>query len=429
MKDKSKRDYLLNMIKTETIPALGCTEPVAVAYAAAVARKYIDSEIEKIIIMTSKNIFKNGKSVMIPGTDEWGLDLAAVLGTIKGDPDAGLMVLKNLDEQSVSLAHHWIEEKNIEVGYIENSPNIYVEIYLISDNREVKVILKDSHDNIDSISVNGKIVYKNEGEKEASNNIDYYNTLKEMTFKEIKEVVESYTLDDIEFIKDGIEMNKKAAENGLKENSGLNLGRTLYKLQESGKLGKDEPTVARIMTAAGADMRMGGGICPIMTSGGSGNQGLGVILPIVAIAESRNIEEEKVLKAIFFGHVLNKYIKLYTGKLSAMCGCSIAAGVAAASGITWMLGGSEEEIEGAAENLLANLTGMICDGAKDTCSLKLATSAYEAIISSYLALEGIIVNKNIGIVGSTIEDTINRVGILAKEGFKETDNVILNIIN
>lgn len=429
MNTMEKKQYLLNMIKSETVPAVGCTEPVAVAYAAAVAKKYMKSEVKKINVMTSKNIFKNGKSVMIPGTREWGLDLAAILGTIKGDPDGGLMVLKDVDEKSVELAHKWGREKQIKVGYFDNSPNIYVELYLISDNEEVKAVVKDSHDNIDSVYVNGDIVYKNDEEKNNCNNKDYYNTLKAMTFKEIREIIESYTVEEINFIQDGIDTNKNAAKRGLSEDSGLNIGRTLFKLQERGQLGKDEPTNARILTAAGSDIRMGGGLCPIMTSGGSGNQGLGVILPISTVAEARAIDDEKVYKAIFFGHVLNKYIKLYTGKLSAMCGCAIAAGVGSAAGITWMLGGDDKQIGGASENLLSNLTGMICDGAKDTCSIKLSTSAYEAIIASYLAIEGVVVNKNIGIVGETIEDTIKNVGILATEGFSETDNVIVKIID
>ncbi len=428
MNASEKRDYLLKMIKNETVPAVGCTEPVAVALAAAVAKKHMKNEVEKITIASSKNIFKNGKSVMIPGTKEWGLDLAAVLGMIKGDPDAGLMVLKNVDDESVDLAHKWIDGKEISLVYLEDGPNIYVELCLIGDGEEVKAVLKDSHDNIDSVSVNGEIVYKNDEKTTSSNGKDYYNTLKEMTITEITRIIESYTLDEIEFIKDGIDINKAAAKRGLNEDSGLNVGRSLYGLQEKGQLGNDEATNARIFTAAGSDVRMGGGLCPIMTSGGSGNQGLGVILPIATVAESRNIDDERLYKAIFFGHVLNKYIKLYTGKLSAMCGCAIAAGVGSAAGITWMLGGDDRQIAGAAENLLSNLTGMLCDGAKDNCSIKLSTSAYEAVIAAYLALEGVMVNKNIGIVGDSIEDTINNVGILATEGFVEIDNIIVDII-
>lgn len=428
MKKNEKKQYLLDMIQGETVPAIGCTEPVAVAYAAALAKKHIKSEVKKIEVLTSKNIYKNGKSVMIPGTKEWGLDLAAVLGIIIGDPELGLMALKNIDEASLNLAHEWLEEKEINVEYLEDGPNIYVEVQLISDRQIVKVVLKDSHDNIDSIWVDGENIYKNEKERN-SNGEDYYNPLKEMTLKEIKEIIASYRLDEVEFIRDGVDANKRAAKIGLNEDSGLNIGRTLYKIQQRGQLGNDEATNARIITAAASDMRMGGGLCPIMTSGGSGNQGLGVILPIATVAESREIDDEKLFKAIFFGHVLNKYIKLYTGKLSAMCGCAIAAGVGSAAGITWMLGGDDDQIAGACENLLANLAGMLCDGAKDNCSMKLSTSAYEAVISSMLAREGVVASKNIGIVGSTVEETIKNLGILAREGFQEIDNIILDIIN
>lgn len=423
---EEKRQYLLDMVKQETVPAIGCTEPVAVAYAAAFGKKYIDTTIDKIAVLVSKNIFKNGKSVIIPNTEEWGLELAAALGIVAGDADDGLMVLKNVNKEYIDLAHKIIDEEGkISVGYLENSPDVYVEIHLISKKNKVEVILKDSHNHIDMVKVDGEIKYR--GFLEEKNSISY-NTLKDMTFEEIREIIEGLTIEEILFIKDGIDMNKEAAYNGLKGDMGLRLGATLNRLQGQNKLQIDAFTKARILTAASADIRMGGGNCPIMTSAGSGNQGLGVVLPIVAVAEENNIEGERLLKAVFFAHVVNKYIKLYTGKLSAMCGCAIAAGVGASAGITWMLGGSNEQISGAANNMLSNLTGMICDGAKETCSFKLSTSAGEAVLSAYLALENVIVKPKIGIIGSTIEETIEGLGILCKDGLSQTDNVIINII-
>ncbi len=425
MINEEKRKYLLNMVKRETVPALGCTEPVAVAYAAAFGKKYIDTNIEKMAVLVSKNIFKNGKSVIIPNTEEWGLELAAALGIVAGNADDGLMVLKNINKDYIDLAHEMVEEGKITVGYLEESPDVYVEIHFISKSQKVEVVLKDSHNFIDRVKVNGEIVYK--GVLEGKDTLSY-DILKDMTFVEIREIIDSYSIEEILFIKDGINMNKEAAYNGLKGDKGLKLGAALNKLQRQNKMQIDAFTKARILTAASADMRMGGGNCPIMTSAGSGNQGLGVVLPIVAVAEENEIEEEKLLKAVFFAHVVNKYIKLYTGKLSAMCGCAIAAGVGASVGITWMLGGKDYEISGAANNMLSNLTGMICDGAKETCSFKLSTSAGEAVLSAYLALEDVIVKPNIGIIGSTIEETIEGLGILCKDGLSQTDNVILNII-
>ena len=215
---------------------------------------------------------------------------------------------------------------------------------------------------------------------------------------------------------------------GINEGKGLKLGAGLKRLQCDGKLCNDVSTQARILTAASADIRMGGGDCPIMTSCGSGNQGLGVVLPITVVAEENNISREKLIRSVFFAHVINKYVKVYTGKLSSMCGCAIAAGIGASAGISWILGGNDEQIGGACQNMLSNLTGMICDGAKETCAFKLSTSAGEAVLAAYLANEGIIVKPNVGIIGDSIEDTIKNVGILCKDGLTCADTVIVDII-
>ncbi len=422
---EERKSYLLNMVREETVPAIGCTEPVAVAYAAAVGKKYLDVPMEKMNILVSKNIFKNGKSVIIPNTEEWGLDLAAALGVVEGNSDDGLLVLKNVNQNSLHIAHRIIDEGRVMVSYLEESPDVYVEICLVGTNNKVEVILKDSHNHIDKVIVNETIVYE---EKAKENKRTSYSILKEMNFKDIRKIAEEIPLEDILFIEEGIAMNKKAAENGISGKKGLKLGAALYKLQKDGKIYGDASTKARILTAASADIRMGGGDCPIMTSAGSGNQGLGVILPVMVVAEENDIEKEKLLRAIFLAHVINKYVKIYTGKLSAMCGCSIAAGIGASAGITWMLGGTDEEISGAAQNMLSNLTGMICDGAKETCAFKLSTSAGEAVLSAYLALEDIIVKPNIGIIGSSIEETIKNVGTLCKDGLSYADNIIVDII-
>ena len=165
-----------------------------------------------------------------------------------------------------------------------------------------------------------------------------------------------------------------------------------------------------------------------MTSGGSGNQGLGVILPIYLVSQKENIDEEKTLRAIFLAHLINKYVKVYSGKLSGMCGCAIGAGVGVCAGMTYMLGGTNEQIKGACNNLLANLTGIICDGAKDNCSLKLSVCASEAVVSSYLALNGVIVRNKVGIISDSVENTIKNVGILSNQGFKYSDDILLELI-
>lgn len=416
---------LLEMVKQDTVPALGCTEPVAVAYAGAVAKKYLTGTIDSIEIRVSKNIFKNGKSVIIPNTNEWGLDLAGALGVIGGNSDDGFMVLRNMDNNIIECAHEMLRGGKVKLEHVENVPDIYVNMIVNSSMEKIEVELRDSHTHIEWVKVDGKVVYENRLNNKEKTSADF---LKNMTFKEIREVCETIPLDELMFIEEGIEMNKKAAERGINEGKGLKLGAGLKKLQQDGKLCNDASTQARILTAASADIRMGGGDCPIMTSCGSGNQGLGVVLPITVVAEENNISREKLIRSVFFAHVINKYVKVYTGKLSSMCGCAIAAGIGASAGISWILGGNDEQIGGACQNMLSNLTGMICDGAKETCAFKLSTSAGEAVLAAYLANEGIIVKPNVGIIGDSIEDTIKNVGILCKDGLTCADTVIVDII-
>ncbi|KRU30567.1 subunit alpha of serine dehydratase [Clostridium sporogenes] len=419
----SKR--LLELIKDETKPAIGCTEPVAVAFTVATGKKYMAGEVLKIDLKVSKNILKNGKSVTIPNTEVCGLDIAGALGEICGDPEEGLFVFKNVNKDYLDKAREMIKNKVVTLNPIENTDPVFVEATLKGEKDEVIAILKGGHTNIERIIVNGKIAFEKDNKNEKDNKDCEF--MKELSLKDIRKITEDISIEKLDFIMDGIEMNKEAAKEGLKRQKGLTLGSSLLKLQQEGKLGKDSATIARILTAAGSDLRMGGGMYPIMTSGGSGNQGLCVILPITVVAEDIKAPKEKLQRAVFFGHAVNNFVKKYTGKLSAICGCAIAAGIGATAGIAWLLGGKDKEINGAILNMLANLTGMVCDGAKGSCAIKLSTSASEAVISAYLALNDIIVPNNTGIIGNTVEDTINNLGMLCKDGFYKADDVMLSI--
>ncbi len=420
------QDLLVDIVREDSKPALGCTEPAAVAFAGAFAKKYITGKIENIRVITSKNIFKNGKSVIIPRAGGKGLDLAAALGVTGGYADDGLMVLKHINKQDIQSAKDMVTSGMVTATYIEASPSIYVNIVLRTDKETVELELRDGHTYVEWVKVNGNVVYHIPFKKSQGTS---YEFLKDLSIKELRQICEAIPIEKIQFVTDGIDMNKNASLAGLKSESGLNIGSALMKLSSQGKLNMDVFTKARVLTAAACDMRMGGGEYPIMTSGGSGNQGIGVILPIKVVAEYENIGKEKLIRAVFFAHIINRYVKIYTGKLSSICGCAIAAGVGTAAAITWMLGGDDEKIEGSCQNILANLMGMICDGAKDTCSFKLSTSAEEAVLDAYLAMEGVIAEKNVGVVGSSIEDTIKNMGFLCKRGLDHTDAAILEIIN
>ncbi|HDK7156381.1 TPA: serine dehydratase subunit alpha family protein [Clostridium botulinum] len=418
-------ERLLELIKDETKPAIGCTEPVAVAFTVATGKKYMQGKILKIDLKVSKNILKNGKSVTIPNTEVCGLDIAGALGEICGDPEEGLFVFRNVNNEYLDKAKEMIKNKVVTLNPIEDTDPVFVEATLKGQKDEVVAILKGGHTNIEKVIVNGKIAFEKDNKnKKDKKDCDF---IKELSLKDIRQITEDISIEKLDFIMDGIEMNKEAAKEGLKRQKGLTLGSSLLKLQEEGKIGKDSATIARILTAAGSDLRMGGGMCPIMTSGGSGNQGLCVILPINVVAEDIKAPKERLQRAVFFGHAVNNFVKKYTGKLSAICGCAIAAGIGATAGIAWLLGGKDKEIEGAILNMLANLTGMVCDGAKGSCAIKLSTSASEAVISAYLALNDIIVPNNTGIIGNTVEDTINNLGMLCKDGFYKADDVMLSI--
>ena len=424
LKREELMEELLNIVKCETKPAVGCTEPVAVALAAATAKKHFKGEVVKIDLKVSKNILKNGKCVTIPNTDLCGVDIAACLGEICGDADAGLSVFKNVNCDYVKEALKNIENNMIAVTAVCDSDPVFVQVDLIGKAEQVTVIIKGGHTNIEKVIVNGEVIFEKQANPQDNKCCEF---IKKLSIREIREIIEEINLDKLDFIMDGVKMTKEAAAEGLKREKGLRWGASLIKLQQEGKIGKDCATTARILTAAGSDLRMGGGICPIMTSGGSGNQGLCVILPITVVAEDINASTEKLQRAVFFGHCVNNFVKKYTGKLSAICGCAIAAGIGAAAGITWLLGGTDEQIEGAILNMLANLTGMVCDGAKESCAIKLSTSAAEAVIAAYLSLNDTIVPMKTGIIGLSVEETIGNLGVLCREGFCKADDIMLEI--
>lgn len=423
MKDKTQE--LIKVIKEDTNPALGCTEPVAVAYAAAVAKDYSQGALTAMRVAVSKNIYKNGKSVLIPNTGKFGLDLAAAVGYTGGDAKRGFLVLETVTPKSLQEAETLLAEGKIQLHFVSDTPDVYVLIEADGE-RMVKVLVEDGHTNLMRVMVDDALVYEAEAGLDTKMNRDF---VRDLSFSEIRRMAEEVPAEDISFVQDGIDMNMFAAEQGLDGGIGLSLGQKLQHMQDAGVLSTDAATRSRILTAAAADMRMGGGQCPIMTSGGSGNQGLGVILPVHIVAQERGISTDKTRRAVFFAHAINEYVKSYSGKLSGMCGCAIGAGIGAAAAITWMLGGNDKQIAGACNNMFANISGMLCDGAKDTCSLKLSTSAGEAVLSAHLALEDMFVSPNVGVVGNTIEETIQNIGRLSHQGFSSVDDVMLEIID
>ncbi|MDU0894172.1 MAG: L-serine ammonia-lyase, iron-sulfur-dependent, subunit alpha [Anaerococcus sp.] len=423
--DKSIENELINIVGEDSTKAIGCTEPVAVAYAANVASSYINNDdISKIILKVSKNIYKNGKAVKIPNTGNHGLDLAASLGAFTSESKKPFLVFSNLTDKEIDKARNFIKANNVDVNYIDNVPDIYIEARLITKDNDVTSIISNSHSHVSKIIKNGEVIIDNPFIKDKKSSF----SIKNMTFEQLAAIVRSMDINDIDFVLEGIYVNMDAAQEGLK-GYGLNLGKKLNELKENNILPDNFITDTRILTAAAADMRMGGGPLPIMTSGGSGNQGVGITLPIYMVAKEENLDDDTLARGLFFAHIINRYVKEYAGKLSGLCGCAIGAAIGSCAAIAFMLGGGEEEIAGACTNIFANITGMICDGAKESCSMKLSTSAEESIIAAYLALNGVVSQANVGIVGKNIEETIANIGKLSHQGFKTADEAILEIID
>lgn len=419
-------DSLIELIEEDVTEALGCTEPVAVAYCANVAGDFVNRDrIEAIDVYTSKNVYKNGKSVKIPNTGACGLDLAATVGVFAEKSEHAMQVFSRADDAVIARAKKFVADGKARVAYLENTPDIYVRIELVAGKDHATAELAHSHTHIERVVVNGETVLDNE--KKDAADVETSLDMRSLSFSKLREIIDEAPFEKLAFTLDGVDVNMRAAMEGLK-GYGSKLGKTLNELKQSGVLANHFVTDARILTAAAADMRMGGGNASIMTSGGSGNQGIGVILPIAVVAKEESASEDKLARAIFFGHAINRYVKEYSGKLSGICGCAIASGIGASAGIVYLLDGTDEQIAGACQNLYANLTGMICDGAKESCAFKLSTSAEEAILSAYLAKNGVVSEKGVGVLGNTIEETVLNIGKLSRKAFTHVDEEMLKII-
>lgn len=420
-------DIIVQTLKEEVVPAIGCTEPVAVALACAKAKDLLDfNKIKSVQVLVSPNIYKNGLAVGIPNTDEVGLYIASALGLIGGKSEKDLRVLEEISENDVIKSKELLKSGKLELDIKDTSEKIYIEVYLITDKGYSKVIIKNKHNNFVYIEKNGEILL--EAKEEKTKSLASKDILYGLKIREIIKEIEKLDYKDISFMLDGLEMNEKVAIAGLKEKKGMGVGFGFYENIKKGILSDDLMNSAMMLTAAASDARMSGICLPVMSSNGSGNNGLTAVLPIVAYKNKFDVSDEKLCKALAISHIINSYIKSYIGRLSALCACGVAAGSGAAVAITWLMGGNENQIDGVIKNMLGNISGIICDGAKEGCALKLATSSSVAIQSTLLAINNIIVPANNGIVAKTAEDTIKNLGILSDEAMNLVDRVILNVM-
>ncbi len=425
-----------DVLRAQVAPALGCTEPAAIALGAAAAVSLLpERSFDAMEVWVDPNVFKNGLAVSIPGTGGLsGLDMAAALGAVGGDPSLRLEVLQPIQDLHVAAASRAIEQGRIKVNLLRDRRGLYVRTVITAGVNTAESIIEGLHDNIAVLKLNNEAIQsplfrKQQPAQDANPAADMDDWLKGLSLHALITLTDALDHEDFAFLQEGVDVNMRLARQGLKLGLGLGVGKTLERLSRQGLIKKDMILAARILTSAAADARMSGIPLPAMSSAGSGNHGLTAILPIWAVKDYvPDVDKKTVLEAIALSHILTAYVKAHTGRLSAVCGCSVAAGAGAAAGITFLLGGDAKHIAGAIKNLMEDLAGIICDGAKTGCALKLATAAGTAVQAALFSLHGVNVQDTDGIIGRSSEDTMRNMGTLATQGMIETDRTILDIM-
>ena len=421
-------DYekFLERLDKEMVVTLGCTEPMAIAFAAALAKKHVKGEIvTSVRVLASANVIKNAMAVIIPGTQGSGVNLAAALGVLVGDFSKGLEVLTGLTPRNVDEAKRMIEDKLVTVGVAETTKKLYIEVVVETFQSYAKVIVADEHTKVVLIEVDGLTLINKLTENKPNGSGRKEDSF--ITLDSIWEFVQRVQVKDLDIIKKAIELNTTIGLEGLTNDYGLQVGKTIKESIRKGILTDDLITYAMALTAGASDARMSGSTLPVMSNSGSGNQGISATLPVVAVGERLQVSNERLIRAVTLSNLIAIYIKLKIGRLSALCGAT-ASGTGASCGITYLLGGGKAEIKSAIQNMQGNTTGMFCDGAKVGCALKLSSCTNAAVLAAIMAIAGIAIQATDGIIERNAEQTIENLGRLAHEGSREMDRVILDIM-
>ncbi|MDF2039964.1 L-serine ammonia-lyase, iron-sulfur-dependent, subunit alpha [Cytobacillus oceanisediminis] len=420
-----EKHKILRILEKELVVALGCTEPVAIALAAAMAKSHAKGEIKELCLKASGNIIKNAKSVGIPGMNSYGLDFAAAIGAVAGDPARKLEVLEGVGPEDELLALKLIEEGKVTSRQAETPKRLYIEAVLKTDMQTSRVVISDNHSNITLIEVDGEIIYQGGCENIGIQSEE--DELIALTIDEIYEWVLSVEISSLSLIKKSIELNRVIGMEGLSGEYGLKVGKTIKRNVEMGILSDDIATAAMSLAAAGSDARMAGSTLPVMANTGSGNQGIAVTLPVVAAAERLKVTEEKMIRAVALSHLITIHIKSKFGRLSALCGVT-AAGMGASAAIVYLLDGQLQQIKAAIQNTIGNVSGMICDGAKAGCAMKVSTCSNVAVQSALLALNDQEIKSTDGFIHDDVEKSIESFCKLGNEGTRHTDELILKLM-
>lgn len=427
----SERASIIALIKQEVIPAIGCTEPIAVALCVAKATEILGCKPHRIEAHLSANILKNAMGVGIPGTGMIGLPIAIALGALIGKSEYGLEVLKECTPDAVEAGKRMIADEAISIKLKEGiTEKLYIEITASgatsasSCPQTATAIIAGGHTNFIYLSHNGEVLLDAPLKSTAEQN----GNKTALTLKKVYDFATTAPLEEIEFILEAQRLNKAAAETSFKGRYGHQLGRTLKEsTREMSILGNNTFSKILSYTTAACDARMAGVMVPVMSNSGSGNQGITATLPITIYAEENNKSREELIRALTLSHLTVIYIKQSLGRLSALCGCVVAA-TGSSCGITYLMGGGYNQISFAVQNMIATLTGMVCDGAKPSCSLKIASGVSTSLLSAILAMEEQCVSSVEGIIDNDVDKSILNLTRIGSESMNETDHAVLDIM-
>ena len=402
----------LNILKHELVPALGCTEPIAIAYAAAKARQVLGEFPEQVEMHLSGNIIKNVKGVTVPNSGGLkGIDVAAVLGIVGGNADRALEVLSEVSPEDIS--------RICSCSLVENVDNLFITAIVTSGEHSASVTIEHQHTNITKITKDGEIILDNPYRSTEAAAID--KSL--LTVKDILDFADQVRMEDIQPVIDRqIKLNSAIAQEGLDNNYGAQIGKTLMHFW-----GKSVTTRACARAAAGSDARMGGCSMPVVINSGSGNQGMTVSLPVIVFADEWEVSHEKLCRSLVVSNLIAIHQKYYIGSLSAYCG-AVSAACGAGAGITYMYGGTYQQVSLTIINTLGNIGGIVCDGAKPSCAAKIATSVDAALMAFQLSIQNKSFLPGEGIIKDDIEETIKSMGYIGRVGMRATDTEILNVM-
>ena len=421
---KEEREQLISLVKREVVPAIGCTEPIAVALCVARATETLGQTPTHISVKLSANVLKNAMGVGIPGTGMVGLPIAIALGSLIGKSAYQLEVLKDITPEAVEQGKQYIAQKRIHIALkSDTAEKLYIEVTCQVGEQQATAIIAGGHTTFVFVQKNDTVLLDNRTPAAQEESRDAI----QLTLRKVYDFATTAPLDEIRFILDTARLNKAAAEQSFTGDYGHGLGRLFGDGKVQQLMGNNTFSHILAYTSGACDARMAGALIPVMSNSGSGNQGISATMPVVIYAEENGKSEEQLIRALMLSHLTVIYIKESLGRLSALCGCVVAA-TGSSCGITWLMGGEYQEVSFAVQNMIANLTGMICDGAKPSCALKVTTGVSTAVLSAVMAMNGRCVTSVEGIIDADVDQSIRNLTKIGSCGMNETDNLVLDIM-